>query len=390
VTDLLSRPLLKRDEPAWGSRVPWLAGVLAAAWALVAGLALAVLPAVVVWIDDGASSAVGDPLRVGGQLWLLAHGVGLEVGEAEIRIAPLGLSVLFLLLIYRAARWAAHSAGVSTLRGVIPVAIPAVAVYALGAGQVAALAATQEISTVPLDAVIRAGLAATVAAVAGVVHEADLTRALVGRLPAWSRPAVAGAAVAVAGLFAVGTVLFAASAAAHAGRISAVAEALDPDPVGSVLLALAGAAFVPNLALWAVAFSLGPGFAVGAGTSVAPGGVELGIVPALPALGALPASVPGPVVWLVLAGPVLVGVLTGVAVHRGSPAGFRTAVRNAAVATALAAGAVALLAQLAGGSVGAGRLAVVGPVHWQVALTTVVAVGAPAVGTTAILRRRLA
>jgi hypothetical protein len=390
VTDLLSHPLLKREEPAWGTRVPWLAGVLAAAWALVAGMSMAALPAVLVWIDEGAESAVGDPLRVGGYLWLLAHGVGLDVGGTEITIVPLGLSVLFLLLIYRAARWAAHSAGVSSVRGVAPVAVPIAAVYALGAVLVVGLSGTPEVSASPHEAGLRAGLAAVVAATGGVVHECDLARPLLGRLPAWSPPALAGAVVAVAGLFAVGTVLVAASAVSHSGRISAVAEALHPDPIGTGLLAMAGAAFAPNLAVWAAAFALGPGFVVGAGTSVAPAGVDLGIVPALPALGALPASMPGPVVWIVLVGPVLVGVLTGVTVHRRSPAGLGIAVRNAVVAMVPAAAAMAALAVLAGGSVGTGRLAVVGPVPWQTALSTVVAVGVPAVVVTAILRRRTA
>ena len=152
MTDLLSHPLLKRQEPAWGTRVPWLAGVLAAAWALVAGLSMAALPAVLVWIDEGAESAVGDPLRVGGQIWLLAHGVGMDVGGSEITIVPLGLSVLFLLLIYRAARWAAHSAGVSSVRGVATVAVAVAAVYALGAQFVVALSATPDVSASPADA----------------------------------------------------------------------------------------------------------------------------------------------------------------------------------------------------------------------------------------------
>src|SRR5918995_4754956 len=57
VTDLLARPLLRRDEPAWGSRVPWLAGVLAAAWALVAG----VPPAVVARMLGGGGEGVEAP-----------------------------------------------------------------------------------------------------------------------------------------------------------------------------------------------------------------------------------------------------------------------------------------------------------------------------------------
>lgn len=390
VTDLLSRPLLMRDEPAWGSRVPWLAGVLAAVWALVAGLSLAVLPGVLVWIDEGAESPVRDPLRMGGQLWLLAHAVGLHVGGTEITIIPLGLSALFLLLTYRAARWAAHSAGVSALRDVAPVAVPLAGVYALGAVLVVAVSGAAGVSESLLDAGLRAGLAVLVTATCGAIHEGELGHRLQGRLPAWSPPTLAGAVVAVAGLFAAGTMLVAMSALTHAERVAAVADALHPDRIGSVLLALAGAVLVPNLAVWAAAFALGPGFAVGAGTSVAPGGIDLGTVPALPALGALPTSLPGPAAWLVLLGPMIVGILTGVTVHRRSPAGTGVAVRNAVVAALLAAMGMAVLALVAGGAVGTGRLAVVGPVPWQTAVGTLVAVGVTAVATTALLRRRAA
>jgi hypothetical protein len=154
------------------------------------------------------------------------------------------------------------------------------------------------------------------------------------------------------------------------------------------LLALAGAALVPNAAVWAATFALGPGFAVGAGTAVGPGGVELGIVPALPALGALPADGPGAVAWLVLLGPVAIGVLTGVVVHRRSQGGPKRVVADVLAAAAFAAGVMAALALLSGGSAGAGRLAVVGPVPWHVALATFVEVGLPATVVTALLRRR--
>lgn len=390
VTDLLARPLLRRDEPAWGSRVPWLAGVLAAVWALVAGLALATLPAVLVWIDEGVEAPVGDPLRAGAQVWLVAHRVGLQVGAAEMELAPWGLSILFLLLLYRAARWAAHSAGLSTGRGAISVVLPATSVYALGAGVVAGLSSRADVSAVPLDAVVWAGLAAAAATAAGVVHEAGMAGRLLARTPDWAPPALAGGAVAVAGLAALGAVLAGASAIAHAERISALAEALEPGVLGGSLLALAGAAFVPNAAVWAAAFALGPGFAVGTGTSVGPGGVELGIVPALPALGALPAEVPGPASWLVLLGPVVVGVLTGVVVHRRSMGCTNRVVVRATAAAAFAAFAMAVLALLSGGSAGAGRLAVVGPEPWQVALATLVEIGVPAALVSMLLRRRAA
>ena len=174
MTDLLSRPFLRRTEPAWGSRVPWLAGVLAAAWALVAGLAIAALPAMLVWIDEGASAPVGDPVRIGVQIWLAGHRAGLQIGDADVQFAPLGLTVVAILLLYRAARWAAHTAGVSTLRKAVLVVLPAVGLYAVGAWGLAVWSMTMSVSVDPLVASVWAGLTAAVGAGVGVVHEADL------------------------------------------------------------------------------------------------------------------------------------------------------------------------------------------------------------------------
>lgn len=388
VTDLLARPLLRRAEPAWGSRVPWLAGVLAAAWALVAGFALAVLPGMLVWVDESAEAPVGDTLRFGAQVWLVAHRVGLQVAATDLQLAPWGLSMLFLLLLYRAARWAAHQAGSSTGRDALSVVLPAAAVYALGAGVVAGLSASTEASAVPLEAFAWAGLAAVAATSAGVIHEAGLAGRMLEWAPLGTRPVLAGAAVAVAGLYLLGSALVVASAVAHSDRITALAHALEPGVVGVALLALAGAAVVPNAALWAATFALGPGFAVGAGTTVGPGGVDLGLVPALPALGALPADVPAPAAWLVVAGPLAVGIVTGLVIHRRSADGRGRVVTHALSAAVVAAFSMAVLAMLSGGSAGAARLAVVGPVPWQVALATLLEIGLPAMLVAAALSRR--
>src|SRR5215204_1486526 len=388
VTDLLARPLLRRDEPAWGSRVPWLAGVLAAAWALVAGFALAVLPGMLVWVDESVEAPVGDMLRFGAQVWLVAHRVGLQVGATDLQLAPWGLSMLFLLLLYRAARWAAHQAGSSTGRDALSVVVASSAKNALGAGVMAGLSASAGASAVPLEAFAWAGLAAVAATSAGVIHETGLAGRMLDRAPPGMRPVLAGAAVAVAGLYLLGSVLVVASAVAHSDRISVLAHALEPGVVGGALLALAGAAVVPNAALWAATFALGPGFAVGAGTSVRPGGVELGLVPALPALGALPADVPAPAAWLVVACPLAVGIVTGIVIHRRSVDGQGRVVTHALSAAAVAAVAMAVLALLSGGSAGAARLAVVGPVPWQVALATFLEIGLPAALVAVALRRR--
>ncbi|MFD2355799.1 DUF6350 family protein [Nonomuraea ferruginea] len=91
--------------------------------------------------------------------------------------------------------------------------------------------------------------------------------------------------------------------------------------------------------------------------------MQLGTVPSLPMLGALPDSGPAPV-WMmaVIALPFAAGAVAGVVVARISPSpayeaaplwGFLTGVTTGLVAAALAA--------LSGGPIGGGRLTVVGP-----------------------------
>ena len=389
VTDLLSRPFLRRVEPAWGSRVAWLAGALAAVWALVAGLAVAALPALLVWIDEGAAAPVGDPIRIGVHMWLAGHRVALRVEGADVQFAPLGLTVVVLLLFYRAARWAAHAAGVESLRRAVLVVLPAAALYAAGAAGAAMWSTTATVSVDPLSAAAWAGSVAAVGTGIGVVVEADLANRLSNWLPTWSLPVLRGAAVTVAGLFAVGAVLLGVSTVAHSDRIGAVAEALDPDVAGGLALGMAGAAVVPNVAVWAAAYSLGPGFALGAGTTVSPGIVELGIVPALPALSAVPTETYGWQGWLVLVGPFLVGILTGMVTYRFSTGGPWRGMVDAVVAAAIGALAMSGLAWLSGGSVGTARMSVVGAEPFGIAVAAFVAVGIPAVIVTAVLPRRL-
>ncbi|WP_166356413.1 cell division protein PerM [Phytoactinopolyspora limicola] len=388
VPDLLTRPLLRREEPAWGSRVPWFAAVLASGWVLIATLAMCALPAVSVWMADGADGSLGDPLRFGARLWLLSHRVELVVDGTGFELAPLGLTIVFVLLMYRSGRWAAHQAGTATPRGVVLVVAPAVAVYTVGAGLLAVVASADDVSVAPLPAVAWAACWAAVGCALGVLHETGFDEVWLVRIAPEVRAALAAAGVAVAALVVVGAALLTLALVVNSSQIGVLAEALEAGAVGNSVLALGGAAVIPNAVIWAASFSLGPGFVVGVDTVVAPGGVELGMVPALPVLGALPAQPPGTLVWAVLAGPVLAGVLAGLVVHRRlasqnePPATLVLAAGGAGAAAALA---MSVLALLSGGSAGAVRLSVIGPVPWEVAAMTFLAVGIPAMITVAVL-----
>jgi hypothetical protein len=158
---------------------------------------------------------------------------------------------------------------------------------------------------------------------------------------------------------------------------------------------------MPNAVLWVAAYLVGPGFAAGTATFVAPGSVVLGALPVYPLFGALPAPGDAPD-WTtsLMVIPVLAGVLAGVVAARGLPSGgwFRLAMAGAA-AGGLVGVAVGLAMAVSGGSIGPGRMAETGPVTAAVVMGVVtlavggcaggVAVGAlPAVSPPGWLRLR--
>ena len=87
-----------------------------------------------------------------------------------------------------------------------------------------------------------------------------------------------------------------------------------PESPGGIALLLAQLAVVPNALVWAASYALGSGFALGAGSVVAPAATELGMLPGLPLLGALPAAGPGsPLLLCWLASGALAGGLAATA-----------------------------------------------------------------------------
>jgi hypothetical protein len=202
-------------------------------------------------------------------------------------------------------------------------------------------------------------------------------------------------AAAILGL--VGSVLAAVSLVAHLSEFRAASDALGPGLGGAALLLLAQLSYLPNAIIWAVAYTLGPGFAFGAGTVVAPTGTVLGAVPAFPMLAALPSGPhPGGPAWvpvLVLAMPYVAGVFAGVVTVRIAPTPMIEAAPLWGFAAGTAAGVLAgLAAAFSGGSLGDGRLAAVGPSGFQVGLVAILEIGvtaalAAAAANWVILRR---
>ncbi|MFJ2978446.1 DUF6350 family protein [Curtobacterium sp. NPDC087082] len=190
--------------------------------------------------------------------------------------------------------------------------------------------------------------------------------------------AATAAVVAVAGVV-VAFLLFASFA-----EVISLYERSHAGVVGGIALTVGQLAFLPDFVGWATSWLVGPGFAIGTGSSVSPIGTTLGPIPGLPVFGALPASGHAfGLVWVLV--PVVAGFAAGGLLRPRLVQALGSA--NSALHRALggvAAGIVAgvltgLVAWLSAGSFGPGRLADVGPHGLVVGAFAALEVGVPAV-----------
>ncbi len=372
------------SAPLTGQRPLAVTGGLAACAAAASGLAVLTTLTAVGWITAphvGVGSGLGGVLRTAGLLWLVAHHVGFTVrGAGRIGMLPLGLVFLPGTLLALAGRWVVRTGGVTRLRHVGYVAIALAIPYAMLAGAIAVASRTSIASPSLWQAVIAAFTLAMVAGGLGAARGLAPWARLASLMPPRPRSVVMGMLVTLAILAVAGAALSGGSLVAHLHQVKAASDALSPGPGGAALLLLAQLAYVPNAIVWAVSYTLGPGFAFGTGTVVAPTGSALGPVPVFPMLAALPGGQhptgPG---WLsisMLAVPYLAGIFGGIVTVRIAP----TAMLEAAPLWGFAAGTSAglltgLTAAFAGGPLGNGRLAAVGPSGLQVGVVAVLEIG---------------
>jgi hypothetical protein len=191
-------------------------------------------------------------------------------------------------------------------------------------------------------------------------------------------------------LFAFAFLLVLVSLLSNLTEMGAVITSLDSGVIGVLLLIALGLGWLPALTTWAVAYMLGPGFALGQETAITPLGVSYGELPSLPWFAALPTSSGG---WhlLVLLVPVLAG-LTLSAVLRGSlgRAGLNKWWRESLTAVLVAAIALWVIGWLTRGSLGHGRLSEFGaqPISLFLSCCLLVGVGASCLPLFELIKNR--
>jgi hypothetical protein len=376
MTDMLSRPgardgetsAAQTSEIADRTKPLVVSAVISAGACLLTGLLTCAAVAVVGWLAATYGGASG-AMRAGASAWLVAHKAGVTLGSGRISIAPLGLTLFFAWCLYRGGKSAARSSGADRTRELISLGLAFALVYGLGGLVVALFTAEGPLKVSPLAAFLGTFSLALVAGLAGIVVESGAGADIADATPAGVRDVVPAALAAVLTVIGLASVLYGVLLAIHFSRITGMLELLNAGVVGSVVLFSLCLMLVPNMVLYVVAFIAGPGFQLGSGTTIAPTGVDVGSLPALPLLAAVPEDGATPSYLLVLTAvvPLIAGMVAGLVVVRRGLAerdadalGWDAFALRGAMAAAVAGAVLLVLLVLSGGSAGPGRMAAVG------------------------------
>ncbi|MGV1003278.1 MAG: DUF6350 family protein [Candidatus Nanopelagicales bacterium] len=344
------------------SRHSAVAGVAAALWALASGLAVLSIIVLLVWVSapDSAGAAVG-AWRAAALVWLGAHLAPMTIGDRSLSLLPLGAVLPPLLLLRMAGRWASRLLPRMRPGEAVSVVLAGAGTYGVGAMVAAWLAGSDGTRMVLWQAGLATGSVAALGLLWGVAEPVGLIPGLRARLSEGSWRALRGGLAALLALWTAGALLVSLALVIQFSDMVAVLRSLSAGLAGDVTLTVLGLAALPTLAVWGMAL-LGGGtvFFGSSGQLSAFSGGELGQLPALPVLAALPAEVPS---WVRFA--LIVPVLAGVMAARVRWGQEWPTVGGVAIGSAWLAGVVgvgsALLMHLASGSLGGAQMAAVGP-----------------------------
>ena len=363
-----------------------LGGVAAAAAPLLVLAAIGVIG----WFtaDAGAHGTPRDGMRIGALAWLMGHGSGVTVQGAAVGVVPLGVTAMSAWAMWRLGHRvgdavSGHGPDADRIADgerdfTVPAAVCLFFVgYAVVAVVVASVAAS--VDAAPSTArVVWWSLLMTLAVAAPAIAIGSGRAAIWAALaPAVVRDGV-GAALSVLGWFlAVSALAFVAALVLGAGEAATMMSQLHLSAGDAIVYSLVNAGFAPNAVLFSGSFLLGPGFAVGGGTVVSPGLVVLGPLPLLPLLAALPGAgaTAGWVASLIAVPPVVAALATAWWQRRRPTLRWDHGALRGCGGGIVAGVAFAVLASVAGGAAGPGRMRHVGPFVPDVLVHAITAFG---------------
>ncbi|GAA1207979.1 cell division protein PerM [Rhodoglobus aureus] len=352
------------------------------------GIAIPLVPLTLLWgIHYGLAIDWTVFWRAAVDIWLVGHGVDMTVvldptvskslgfaaasTPVTITIALLGFSLLTVLLGVRAGRRVAETthALLGTFASLVTFGLASL-IVTLSAQHPVANPSLWQGALLP-TVVFAVGLLIGSQVVSTKSRVVGPVRRWVLGWPSHVRTILAtslrGGAIAAAGLLTIASIATMLAIITSYAEIISLYEALHTEVLGGVAVTLGQLALLPNVVLWATSWLVGPGFAIGVGSTVSPLATSLGPIPAIPVLGALPIG-DFAFGYVGLLAPVVVGFLVA-AVLGPRIAGELRRRELAIVALGIgvaAAAIIGLLVWASAGSAGPGRLSHVGPQPWIV------------------------
>lgn len=337
--------------------------VLFAGWLLMAGAA------VLGWLTS-PDTDLDAALVLGSNVLLLAHGVPVRLGGQLVSIAPLGLSLVLLILAQPvaalAARQKAKAQAPADDTGRLwvdgePVVFRVALTVAVTQGiAVAVLAAVLDtpggVLRGLLGGVVLGGIAGLWGASRAVGFDPRQA------WPTWLRSVPASMGWALLACLAGGAAALTAALVVHRDRIFAIHEGLEPGIAGTVLLVLVQLLYLPNLVLWATSWVLGAGITLGDDSLLNMAVTDVGFLPAIPVFGAVgePGIGGDALLWWLAVG-VVAGLIAALIVGLARPRARFDETALVGGLSGVAAGLlITLLCSIASGGLGEDRLAHIG------------------------------
>ena len=356
------------------------------------GLGITLVPLSLMWavqLDTGIGWDVF--YRAAADIWLVGHGVDLTItldpvlaaavnlpGADQpffISIAPLFFTVLTILLGVRlgrkslesGARFVGPVAAISTFGGLTVL----IALSSINANAMPVMWMALSFPTVIF------GLGLFIGARGEIGHSGGRAERVQQKVMGWAfglpvqvravlASSLRGGLAASAIVVGVSAVVLAVLMIANFSSILGLYEGLQGGGGGSLILTAAQLMFMPNFVMWVASWFVGTGFALGTGSSVSPVGTDLGLVPALPILGAMPTTDLA-FGFLGILLPVAAGFVAAWFVRPslvralGSDQALRWFIFTVLGLAIMGGATIGLLAWASGGAAGPGRLVDVGP-----------------------------
>ncbi|MEV4346081.1 DUF6350 family protein, partial [Actinoplanes sp. NPDC049596] len=262
---------------------------------------------------EGAGG-LGGAAHAGLAGWMLGHGVPIGTSIGSLGLAPLLLTALIVWRVERAGLHVTRAVGArrsGSTAGAFSVAFAIGLTYSL-LGSLAALAVDGRGTEVtPGRAAVNFFVLGGVAALAGSLRGTGALTRWAERMPAALRHGLRTGVLAALLILAAGAAVTGLSVAVGGGQAADMISAYRTGVAGQAGITLVSLAYGVNGVIWAAAYLLGPGFALGTGSVVRLTEVTVGPLPTVPLLAGLPNGPMGAVGALLLSIPVLAGLAAG-------------------------------------------------------------------------------